>query len=218
MFSKFPDYICPLYHSSRMREKILHKATDLFLNLGFKSVTMDDLATELGISKKTIYAHFANKTKLVEECTKHLFYTISEEIDAVCSLQKNPIEEMYAIKKIVLSHLKDEKASPQYQLQKYYPKIFEDIKTKQFEVMEGCMVENIKKGIHLGVYRENLNIDFLSRIYFSGIISLKNHDLFPVTIFPMTSLMDDFLEYHIRGIATEKGQQLLNTIINSNHE
>ncbi|WP_273273053.1 TetR/AcrR family transcriptional regulator [Maribacter polysiphoniae] len=201
-----------------MREKILHKATDLFLNLGFKSVTMDDLAYELGISKKTIYAHFANKTKLVEECTKQLFCTISQDINHVCSLQRNPIEEMYEIKKIVLLHLKDEKASPQYQLQKYYPKIFEDIKAKQFEMMEDCFVENIKKGIHLGIYRENLNMDFLSRIYFSGITSLKNHALFPVTMFSMTSLMDDFLEYHIRGIATLKGQQILNTIINSNQE
>ncbi|MDV7137425.1 TetR/AcrR family transcriptional regulator [Maribacter sp. TH_r10] len=201
-----------------MREKILYKATDLFLNLGFKSVTMDDLAHELGISKKTIYTHFPNKTKLVEECTKQLFCTISEEIDNVCALEKNPIEELYEIKKIVLLHLKDEKASPQYQLQKYYPKIFEDLKNKHFEVMQVCTVQNIKKGIQMGIYRKNLNIDFLSRIYFSGITSLKNHLLFPVTMFTMSSLMDEFLEYHLRGIVTTKGQEILNTIINSNQE
>lgn len=208
----------PALSLKNMREKILLKATDLFLNLGFKSVTMDDLAHELGISKKTIYAHFPNKTKLVEECTLELFCTISNEIDNVCSLQMNPIEELYEIKKIVLLHLKDEKTSPQYQLQKYYPKIFENIKNKQFEVMQGCFVSNIEKGIQMGIYRKNLNMDFISRIYFSGITSLKNHVLFPVTMFTMSSLMDEYLEYHIRGIATPKGQQLLNTIINSNQE
>ena len=199
-----------------MREKILRKATDLFLNLGFKSVTMDDLARELGISKKTIYAHFPNKTKLVEECTKRLFRTISEGIDHICSLRKNPIEELYEIKKFVLLHLKNEKNSPQYQLRKYYPKIHGSIKKKQFEVMRNCVIENINKGIELGIYRTNLNIDFVSRIYFSGVTSIKDQKLFPVTKFPMASLMDEFLEYHLRGIITTKGRQILKKTINSN--
>ncbi|MGB5665636.1 MAG: TetR/AcrR family transcriptional regulator [Maribacter sp.] len=201
-----------------MKEKILDKATDLFLNLGFKSVTMDDLAHEMGISKKTIYTHFSNKTKLVEECTKRLFCKISEGIDHICSLNKNPIEELYEIKKFALLHLKDEKASPQYQLQKYYPKIHNTIKRKQYEIMQECVVDNIKKGIEMGIYRENLNIDFVSRIYFSGVTSIKDHQLFPVTKFPIARLMDDYLEYHLRGITTPKGRQILNKIINSNQE
>ncbi len=105
-----------------MKIKILEKATDMFLNYGFKSVTMDDIANKMGISKKTIYAHYVNKTKLVEDCTMHLFDTISQGIDHICSLGKNPIEELYEIKKFAMVHLKDEKSSPQYQLQKYYPK------------------------------------------------------------------------------------------------
>ena len=99
-----------------MKDKILEKATELFLNLGFKSVTMDDLANEMGISKKTIYAHYENKTKLVTESTMYLFNVISQGIDQISSLKKNPIEELYDIKKFVMLHLKDEKSSPQYQL------------------------------------------------------------------------------------------------------
>ncbi|MBT8307858.1 MAG: TetR/AcrR family transcriptional regulator [Maribacter sp.] len=201
-----------------MKEKILHKATDMFLNLGFKSVTMDDLAHELGISKKTIYTHFANKTKLVEECTRHLFCSISEGIDHICSLHKNPIEELYEIKRFALLHLKNEKASPQYQLQKYYPRIYESIKKQQFELMQDCVLVNLKKGIAIGIYRDNLNIDFVSRIYFSGITSIKDQHLFPVTKFPIVSLMDEYIEYHLRGIITLKGRQILNQIINSNQE
>jgi len=116
-----------------MKEKILLKATDLFLNLGFKSVTMDDLAKEMGISKKTIYSHYENKTKLVEETTMNLFWVISNGIDDIVSQKHNPIEELYEIKKFVMSRLKDEKASPQYQLQKYYPKIYQTLREKQFE-------------------------------------------------------------------------------------
>lgn len=214
MFFKFPN----LYLHSIMKEKILEKATEMFLNLGFKSVTMDDLAHEIGISKKTIYSHYANKTSLVEACTSSLFCFITEGIDAICSLDKNPIEELYSIKKFVMVHLKNEKSSPQYQLQKYYPKIFESMKHKEFKITQECVVDNIKKGIQQGIYRENLNINFVSRIYFSGVNSIKDIRLFPTNQFPIITLMDEYLEYHLRGIVTPKGRKILNTIINSNHE
>ena len=201
-----------------MKEKILEKATDMFLNLGFKSVTMDDLANQMGISKKTIYTHFKHKTALVEESTDHLFCSISEGIDHICSLHKNPIEELYEIKKFVMMHLKDEKSSPQYQLQKYYPKIHDDLRHRQFEIMQDCVVDNLKRGIEQGIYRENLNINFVARIYFTGVTSIKDHRLFPSDQFPIVTLMDDYLEYHLRGIVTPGGRKILNTIINSNQE
>lgn len=201
-----------------MENQILEKATDLFLNLGFKSVTMDDIAKEMGISKKTIYSHFENKTKLVAECTLRVFQTISESIDHICSLQKNPIEELYEIKKQMMVHLKGEKSSPQYQLQKYYPKIYASLRAKQYEMMQECVLENLNKGIQQGIYRENLNIAFVSRIYFSGVISIKDIELFPQNTFPIAELMDNYLEYHLRGIITPKGRTILNKLINSNQE
>jgi hypothetical protein len=201
-----------------MKENILHKATELFLEQGFKSVTMDDLANEMGISKKTIYSHFKNKTQLVEETTSTLFCTISEGIAHICALGQNPIAELYEIKKFAMLHLKDEKSSPQYQLQKYYPKIHKSMRFKQFDLMQECVLANVKKGVQLGIYRENLNIDFVSRIYFSGVVSIKDHTIFPIAKFPTAQLMDSFLEYHLRGIVTPSGRKILNNIINSNQE
>ncbi|BFP40878.1 TetR/AcrR family transcriptional regulator [Flavobacteriaceae bacterium GF1] len=201
-----------------MRNDILNKATDLFLNYGFKSVTMDDLAQEMGISKKTIYSHFENKTKLVEEATMNLFWEISNGIDHIIALKKNPIEELYEIKKFVMVRLKDEKASTLYQLQKYYPRLFETLKKKEIDVMQDCLVDNIRRGMEIGIYRENLNVQFVARIYFSGAISLSDHDLFPISLFNKVELEDYFLEYHLRGIVTPKGRKILNEIINSNQE
>ncbi|QCX01672.1 TetR/AcrR family transcriptional regulator [Aggregatimonas sangjinii] len=201
-----------------MKEKILEKATDMFLNYGFKSVTMDDIANKMGISKKTIYAHYENKTHLVEDSTMYVFDIISNGIDHIRELQKNPIEELYEIKKFVMRHLKDEKSSPQYQLQKYYPKVHDVLRHKQYEVMQDCVLENVKKGIALGIYRENLNAEFVSRIYFSGVNSIKDQQFFPLEQFPISKLMDDYLEYHLRGIVTPEGRKILNTIINSNQE
>jgi AcrR family transcriptional regulator len=201
-----------------MKEKILEKASDMFLTLGFKSVTMDDIAHDMAISKKTIYSHFNNKTSLVAECTQNIFHEIAQGIDHICSLSKNPIEELYEIKRFAMEHLKGEKSSPQYQLQKYYPKIHEDIRKKQFKMMQDCVVDNVKRGMAQGIYRENLNVPFISRIYFAGVNSIKDQKLFPLTHFPSHGLMDDYLEYHLRGIITPKGRKILNNLINSNQE
>lgn len=197
-----------------MRENIINKATELFLTLGFKSVTMDDIANELGISKKTIYVHFENKTKLVEATTLEMFELISQGIDGICHLKKDPIEEIYDIKKLVLEHLKDEKSSPYHQLQKYYPKIFNALRSKQYGLMEDCVADNLKRGVALGLYRDNMEVEFISKIYFTCIMALKDKTLFPLINFSMASLMNHYLEYHVRGICTPKGLEILIRINN----
>ncbi|QHI37275.1 hypothetical protein IMCC3317_26540 [Kordia antarctica] len=199
-----------------MKEKIKITATELFLNLGFKSVTMDDIANEMGISKKTIYTHFSNKTDLVNEVTSSLFCIISEGIDLISAAQKNSIEELYEIKRFVMEHLKDEKSSPQYQLQKYYPKIYSTLKKKQYDVMQDCVKDNLLRGVNSGVYRDSINIDFISRIYFNGVIGIKDNELFPLKEFSMNTIMEYFLEYHIRGICTAKGLETLQKFITTN--
>jgi len=201
-----------------MKDKIIKKAGELFLTFGFKSVTMDDIANEMAISKKTIYQHFKNKTKLIETITKHVFFKISEGIDCICALDKNPIEEIFEIKYLIMQYLKGEKNSPQYQLQKYYPKIYSSLKTMQFEMMCDCVSENLERGIKQGYYRSNINISFIARIYFSGVISVKDKDLFPEEQFPANILLEEYLDYHLRGIVTEKGLIKLNQIINKNNQ
>lgn len=199
-----------------MKNKIIVSASELFLNYGFKSVTMDDLANKIGISKKTIYLHFKNKTKLVEATTMHIFDIISTGIDCICALEKNPIEEIYDIKSLIMEHLKDEKSSPLYQLQKYYPRIFASLKIKQFELMQGCVKDNLNRGIEQNLYRDTINVEFIARIYFNSMIAIKDKDLFPHKLFSMNMLMENYLEYHLRGICTQKGIDLLTQLTNTN--
>ncbi|MFL0353128.1 TetR/AcrR family transcriptional regulator [Xanthomarina sp. GH4-25] len=198
-----------------MRDKILINASDMFLNYGFKSVTMDDIANKIGISKKTIYQHFDNKTKLVEATTLYMFEVISHGIDCICALNKSPIDEIFEIKKFTMEHLKDEKSSPQHQLQKYYPKIFEKLKTNQFCIMQDCVTNNLTRGVKEGYYRDSINIEFISRLYFNSMMLLKDPEIFPLNNISMKKLMDNYLEYHIRGISTEKGITKLNNILNT---
>jgi hypothetical protein len=196
-----------------MKDKILHKAAEMFLNLGFKSVTMDDIAHELGVSKKTIYTHFSNKTALIKEVTDAVFEIICSGINVICSKENNPIDELFEIKRFSMDYLK---TSPQYQLQKYYPKIYETLKSKQFDIMQDCVVKNLKRGVELGFYRDAIDVGFISRIYFHGMIGLKDIELFPLTQFSMNNIMSFYLEYHLRGICTEKGIHKLNEVITNN--
>jgi transcriptional regulator with XRE-family HTH domain len=192
-----------------MKYIILETSNELFLNLGFKSVTMDEIASKLGVSKKTIYKYFANKTELVAAVTDYMFDTVSCGIDGICALKMNPIEEIFSIKRFIMKHLKDEKSSPQYQLQKYYPKIYASLRQKQFHVMQVCVLNNLKQGIENGLYRKSIDLEFISRIYFNGMVGIKDKDLFPLTDYSMNTLMNHYLEYHLRGISTEKGLQEL---------
>ena len=198
-----------------MREKIIQKATEMFLNLGFKSVTMDDLAHEMGISKKTIYSHYKNKTDLVQQTAMAMSDFIVCGIDDIVSLQKNPIEELYEVKKFAMLQLKNEKASPQYQLQKYYPEIYKMVQEMKFENMNECTVNNLQRGVSQGFYRKNINIHFISRIYFLALSEINNETIFPPQQFPKSMIMEDYLEYHLRGIVTDKGKEILNQFINT---
>ena len=199
-----------------MREKIIHKASELILTLGFKSVTMDDIANEMGISKKTIYVHFSNKTKLVEAVTFHLFDSISCGIDEICDNAPNPIEELYSIKMYVMKHLKNERTSPQYQLKKYYPQIYAQLKFKQFEKMHSSVEDSLQQGVDTGVFRNTIDVDFISRMYFTGMTGIKDNMFFPPEHYQMEYLMESYLEYHLRAIVTEKGFKILNQFITKN--
>lgn len=213
MFLKFPV----VYLQSNMREKIINKSAELFLTLGFKSVTMDDIANELGISKKTIYQHFDNKTKLVEATTLNLFNNICDGIDCISEASHNPIEELYDIKMFVMNYLKNEKTSPQFQLKKYYPKIHLQLHMKQFEKMHVSVKESIQKGVDTKLFRENIDVDFISRMYFNGMSGIKDETIFPSNLFTMDYLMESYLEYHLRAICNDKGLQTLNKFI-TNHQ
>ncbi len=196
-----------------MKETILHKANEMYINIGYKSVTMDDIAAELGISKKTIYQHYANKNELVEASTLYLFEKISGGIDSICKLGQNAIEEIFSIRTFLMKNLNNESTSPFYQLQKFFPKTFASLRAKQFEKMHGCMMGNLHKGINDGLYRADINVDFISRLYFTGLTGIKDSDIFPADVYEVNAATKQYLEYHLRAITTQKGMESLKLIL-----
>jgi AcrR family transcriptional regulator len=198
-----------------MKDKIISKATELFLKLGFKSVTMDDIACEMCISKKTIYKFFCNKEVLIAESTEMVHKTIHESIDKIAAKNHNAIKENFEIKKMFKEMFKSGETSPAHQLKKHYPEIYDKVMSREINECNTVFKQNIEKGIQQGLYRENLDIDIYVKFYYNLIFSIHG----------MTSsekesqeLELEALEYHTRAMATPSGiieleKQLQNPII-----
>lgn len=213
-YLKFPVYFCLLF----VMKNIISPCTEMFLTLGFKSVTMDDIAQKLGVSKKTLYTHYPNKEELIRACVFDFFNYVTDEINGICQQSKNPIIELHDIKMFMMRHIKNEKISPQYQLEKYYPEIFHELSDKQLDFMIGCVSKSLNEGVAMGLFRDNLNIPFIARLYFNGMMGIKDQRLFPAELFQHSQLMSDYLEYHLRAICTESGIAIYNTLELTPHE
>ncbi len=185
-----------------MKDKIITKAKDMFLKLGFKSITMDDIAGEMCISKKTIYKYFANKELLIEQSVQIIHKEVHEIIDDVISKNYNAIEENFEIRRTFDDMFKSSETSPIYQLKKHYPEIYNNALKFQTNECDFCFRQNIEKGIAQGLYRENLDVEKYIRFYYMLIFTINE------TIASEKEALElelDALEYHIRAMATLAG-------------
>lgn len=185
-----------------MKDKIINTATEMFLKLGFKSVTMDDIACEMCISKKTIYKYFDNKEVLIEHGTTTMQEHIEQTIESIVTKNYNAIVENFEIRKMFNEMFKSAGTSPLYQLKKHYPEIYNSIRTRQTEECKRCFTKNIEKGISEGLYRPDVNISMVVKFYYELIFSINDQNATEIEISKMEY---QALEYHIRALATPKG-------------
>jgi len=185
-----------------MKDKIINKAKEMFLRLGFKSITMDDIACEMCISKKTIYKYFSNKDILIEESIQMVHKEIHETIDKIVAQNFNAIEENFEIKRMFKEMFKSAESSPIYQLKKHYPEVYAKALTSQIEVCETCFKNNILKGMNEGLYRENLDVNNYVKFYYTLIFNINENTASGIEA---EELELKALEYHIRAMATLAG-------------
>jgi AcrR family transcriptional regulator len=185
-----------------MKEKIVNVATDMFLKLGFKSVTMDDIACEMCISKKTIYKYFSNKEKLIEIGTEIIHQKIHKLMDEVIKKNYNAIEENFEMRKMFKEMFQSFDHSPAYQLKKHYREIYDKMIAFEIEECSNVFHQNIVKGISEGLYRDNTDIETAVKFYYTLIFTINGDTQFEKDTI---ELEIKALEYHTRAIATTKG-------------
>jgi AcrR family transcriptional regulator len=185
-----------------MREKIIIRAKEMFLKLGFKSITMDDIASDMCISKKTIYKYFSNKELLIEESTQLVHKEVIETIDKILAKNFNAIEENFQIRRMFKEMFKYSETSPVYQLKRHYPEVYQKLVGYQIEICESCFRDNILKGISEGLYRENIDVENYIKFYYTLIFSISENTALEKEA---NNLEHKALEYHIRAMATLAG-------------
>ncbi|SHI94052.1 TetR/AcrR family transcriptional regulator [Flavobacterium haoranii] len=185
-----------------MKEKIIEKACELFLKFGFKSVTMDDIAGEMCISKKTIYKYFCNKEILVKETTIVVRDQINEIIQKIISENHNAIKENFEIRKIFKEMFKSSDDSSVFQLKKHYPEIYQNIFKSEIQKHKKIFSDNINKGIKEGLYRKDLNINNYVDFYYYLIFNIHEDTTSEIDC---QKIELEALEYHTRAMATSKG-------------
>jgi AcrR family transcriptional regulator len=185
-----------------MKDKIINKAKDMFLKLGFKSITMDDIACEMCISKKTIYKYFSNKELLIEESTQLVHKEVHETINTIIAKNHNAIEENFEIRRMFKEMFKSTETSPLYQLKKHYPEVYHKVLGSQIEICECCFRDNILKGIAEGLYRNDIDVENYVKFYYTLIFSINEN-----TVLEKDANILEYkaLEYHIRAMATFAG-------------
>ena len=194
-------------------DKLLESSLKLFLKYGVKSVSMDDIAKKLGISKKTIYGAVENKKDLVLKVVVHFTNQEERDIVSITKSSKNAVEEMISIGNYIFSFFRDMNPGLIYDLEKYHPIVWDHIEKKHFTFIEKTISDNIKKGQKAGLYRKQIDSDIISKLYIGQSRIIADEEIFPIRKFQRSTLFTEFFSYHLNGITTDKGRKYLNNKI-----
>ena len=207
MFPKFFAYIFAPMNEDQKR--ILQKARDLYMRYGIKSITMDDVAKELGISKKTLYQFVTDKDDLVG---KFVDFEIEKRQSQICECFKqniNAIDGIFEISFYMIQMMKEENPSTEYDLKKYHPQQYQKLLIARREGMYKYILLNLKQGKEEGLYRQGMKEELIAKLYLTRTENIHFTDLFTAEELTSKDLFIELLSYHIRGIASEKGIKVL---------
>ncbi len=191
-------------------EKILETAGSLFLKYGVKSISMDDIARELSISKKTIYQFFKDKNEIVYLISERFLQEQKDKFDRIQEESKDPIELLYG----GTLHAREifEKINPYvlFDIRKYYKDAWRLYLDFEKNVMFGSLVVTLQEGIKNGFFRAEIDVQILATLRMEEIKLAFDKDVFPAESFNFKEVQYQILDHFFYGIMTEKGYALLN--------
>jgi len=190
-------------------KNLLSKVRCLYMKYGIKSVTMDDVARELGISKKTLYQYVNDKNELVQKVVEMELSDRGEGFSKMNCPDLNAVEEIFEVHKLIQQMLKDYNPSTEYDLRKYYPNLFTQVVTIRRERIYNNTLANLIKGKAEGLYRAELNNELIAKLQLSRIETAFDDKIFTQDELLSPKVFLEMFIYHIRGIANEKGLTVL---------
>jgi AcrR family transcriptional regulator len=189
--------------------KILDVAELLFRKYGIRSVTMSDIAAHLGMSKKTLYQYIENKTELVEKILKKYIENEKLMCNQAADTAEDALQEMFSISIQVQRNIENMNPSLLFDLRKYHFEVWQLFEQHRKEFILSIMKNNLKRGIEEDIYRKDMDTEIISRIHIGTINIFSDDELLPPDQFPRPLLHKEFVLYHLYGIVSEKGRELM---------
>lgn len=193
-----------------MLEKIIEGCEKLFRRYGIKSLSMDDIARELGMSKKTIYQYVTDKNDLVIKTFSTVLTCNKEKCSTLDKDAKNPVEEMKILTREVSQQMKGINTSVFYDMQKYHPEAWQMFNNFSNSFVYDRVKTNLEKGMEQGYYRNDINTELVSKIYISMMGLITDHERFGDHSYDFGTIYNEIVKYHFNAICTEKGFKIFN--------
>lgn len=192
-----------------VKERILLKSHELFNRYGIRSVSMDDIATQLAMSKKTLYQYYTDKDELVTA----VFTEVMDHNRVECSANKdkadNAVHEVFMAFDMVQEMFANMNISVLYDMEKYHPACYKKYVDYKNGFLYGMIRSNIERGINEEVYRGDIDVDIMTRYRIYSIMLSFNTEVFPNNRTNVVYIEQKLLEHFLYGLATPKGQKLI---------
>lgn len=192
---------------NEQKVNIINTSWALFFQYGIKSVTMDDIASKMGISKKTLYQFFSNKNELINQVCEWTINNPKFSFKSDQIIKLNALDQYFEFFNFVNEILPQKCDSLNYDLKKYYPKIWRKFKNAKIKEFHTEILYNLQKGIDEGLYRPELKIDFISKnmVSFYLNLSITEYQVFSSDEVFNKNMHRELTLYHLHGICTNKG-------------
>ena len=179
------------------------------MRYGVRSVSMDEIAAHLGISKKTIYQYYSDKDALVEGVVGIEISKNERECSVQHQLSENAVHEIFIAVDMVQEMLTHMNPSLIFDLEKYHPKAFKKYNDHKNKFLYDIIKDNLERGIRDGLYREELKIDIMARFRLASMFLIFNPELFPHNKHSLSEILDEVTDNFLYGLTTAKGQKLI---------
>ena len=187
------------------QRKLVEPARALFKRIGIRSVSMDDIARELGMSKKTLYQYIENKEELIKLVMSQ---QTCEDLDVLARHRdeaRDAIDELLRNSRYFIRLMRNISPTAVHDLQKYYPEIFHSrVKDHHKDLLQRVQ-ENLERGIREGIYREDLDPTVIAQLYVGMTALVMNRSVFPAHERPLSEILRQYSTYHFNGIVNEAG-------------
>jgi TetR/AcrR family transcriptional regulator, cholesterol catabolism regulator len=191
-----------------LKEKIVEGAAELFMRYGVRSVSMDDIARHLAVSKKTLYLHFSDKEDLVTMASIAHIEISKKQYESLTKMATNAIDELARISVCLRKDMTEMNPSLLFDLQKYHPKAWAAWLDHKNIYIRESVVRNIKQGVKEGYYREDVDPEVIAAIRIEQIPLAFDERIFPRNKFSLAEVQLQIFDHFVYGLCTDKGKKL----------